>query len=205
MCASCPFVIQSEDMVRALVVLIFVAGIGAGIAYVIAGRGAPPRITIAKPDRAVGQAGTLEVSTEAPNAQFTVTQHHARAERPFAAPVLAGQSDTGDRFSARPQPASGLTSTGQAERAGASVGRGAHRRHRRPAIILETPPADELDDERRSSPARATAHCRVVDASLCEPRRIGNGRVPGDSGRRRVGGARRQYRVTRDSPPRAQE
>jgi murein DD-endopeptidase MepM/ murein hydrolase activator NlpD len=59
-------------MVRALVVLILVAGIGAGAAYAVAGRGEPPRITITKPDRALGQAGTLEVSAEAPNAELTL-------------------------------------------------------------------------------------------------------------------------------------
>jgi murein DD-endopeptidase MepM/ murein hydrolase activator NlpD len=59
-------------MFRALVVLILVAGIAAGIAYVVAGRGAPPGITITKPDRAVGQVATLEITAEAPNALFTV-------------------------------------------------------------------------------------------------------------------------------------
>jgi len=58
-------------MVRALVVLIFAAGIACGVAYVIAGRGAPPRITIAKPEGAVGQTGTLEITAEAPGARFT--------------------------------------------------------------------------------------------------------------------------------------
>jgi murein DD-endopeptidase MepM/ murein hydrolase activator NlpD len=58
-------------MARALLVLILLAGLAAGIAYVIAGRGAPPQITITKPDRAVGQVATLEVTAEAPNALFT--------------------------------------------------------------------------------------------------------------------------------------
>ncbi len=58
-------------MLRALLVLIVVAGLAAGIAYVIAGRGAPPRIAIIKPDRAVGQAATLELTAESPNALFT--------------------------------------------------------------------------------------------------------------------------------------
>jgi murein DD-endopeptidase MepM/ murein hydrolase activator NlpD len=39
--------------------------------YVLAGRGAPPRITIEKPDRFVGQAGSLELTADAPNARFT--------------------------------------------------------------------------------------------------------------------------------------
>jgi murein DD-endopeptidase MepM/ murein hydrolase activator NlpD len=58
-------------MVRALVVLIFLAGLAAGIAYVIAGRGAPPQIAITKPDRAIGQVAQLEITAEAPNALFT--------------------------------------------------------------------------------------------------------------------------------------
>jgi murein DD-endopeptidase MepM/ murein hydrolase activator NlpD len=39
--------------------------------FVAAGRSAAPRITIDKPDRVVGQAGTLEVTTEAPVAKLT--------------------------------------------------------------------------------------------------------------------------------------
>jgi murein DD-endopeptidase MepM/ murein hydrolase activator NlpD len=40
-------------------------------AYVVAGRGAPPQLTIDKPDRFVGQAGTLDVTAGAPNGQLT--------------------------------------------------------------------------------------------------------------------------------------
>jgi murein DD-endopeptidase MepM/ murein hydrolase activator NlpD len=39
--------------------------------YVAAGRSAPPHLTIAKPDRFVGQASSLDVTAEAPNAQLT--------------------------------------------------------------------------------------------------------------------------------------
>ncbi len=42
-----------------------------GILYVAAGRSAPPHITIAKPDRLVGQTGTLDVTTDAPVAKLT--------------------------------------------------------------------------------------------------------------------------------------
>jgi murein DD-endopeptidase MepM/ murein hydrolase activator NlpD len=41
------------------------------ILYVAAGRSAPPHITIAKPDKLVGQAGTLDVTTDAPVAKLT--------------------------------------------------------------------------------------------------------------------------------------
>src|ERR1700726_729712 len=39
--------------------------------YVAAGRSAPPRLTIAKPDRFVGQASSLDVTAEAPDARLT--------------------------------------------------------------------------------------------------------------------------------------
>jgi murein DD-endopeptidase MepM/ murein hydrolase activator NlpD len=42
-----------------------------GVLYVAAGRSAPPHITIAKPDRLVGQTGTLDVTTDAPVAKLT--------------------------------------------------------------------------------------------------------------------------------------
>ena len=60
-----------RSVVRFFLVLIVLAAVGLGIAYVAAGRGAPPRITIDKPDRVVGQTGTLEVTAEAPKARFT--------------------------------------------------------------------------------------------------------------------------------------
>jgi murein DD-endopeptidase MepM/ murein hydrolase activator NlpD len=56
---------------RWLLGLIAVALLALGVAYVIAGRGAPPHIAIAKPDRFVGQAATLEVDADAPKGRFT--------------------------------------------------------------------------------------------------------------------------------------
>src|SRR5262245_59449326 len=53
------------------IVLVLVAA-AAGGAYVVAGRGAPPVIAIDKPERLVGQTGTLEVTVEAPNAQLSL-------------------------------------------------------------------------------------------------------------------------------------
>jgi hypothetical protein len=58
-------------MLRWLLGLIVVALLALGVAYVVAGRGAPPRITIDKPERVVGQAGTLEVNAEAPANRLT--------------------------------------------------------------------------------------------------------------------------------------
>ena len=58
-------------MFRWLVGLLLIAALAAGVTYVVAGRGAPPRLTINKPDRPIGQAGSLDVTAEAPNAKFT--------------------------------------------------------------------------------------------------------------------------------------
>jgi murein DD-endopeptidase MepM/ murein hydrolase activator NlpD len=57
-------------MFRWLLALLLLLALAFGGAYYIAGRGAPPRITIDKPDRVVGQVSTLEVTTTAPNAQL---------------------------------------------------------------------------------------------------------------------------------------
>src|SRR5438105_14649405 len=50
-------------------VLLILAALGA--AFLIAGRGTPPVLRIDKPERIVGQAGTLEVVAEAPRARLT--------------------------------------------------------------------------------------------------------------------------------------
>jgi murein DD-endopeptidase MepM/ murein hydrolase activator NlpD len=50
----------------AIVVFVF------GAVYYIAGKGAPPRVTIEKPDRLVGQNGSLEVTAEAPDGRLMV-------------------------------------------------------------------------------------------------------------------------------------
>jgi len=58
-------------MFRWLAGLVLVALVAAGGAYWIAGRGAPPAITIERPERVVGQAGTLDVVIEAPRGRLT--------------------------------------------------------------------------------------------------------------------------------------
>jgi murein DD-endopeptidase MepM/ murein hydrolase activator NlpD len=58
-------------MLRWLAWLVVVALVVAGGAYWIAGRGAPPLITIERPERVVGQAGTLDVVIEAPRGRLT--------------------------------------------------------------------------------------------------------------------------------------
>src|SRR2546423_150676 len=59
------------SMLRWLVGLIVVVAFAAGITYAVAGRGAPPHLTINKPDRVIGQSGALDVTVEAPDARFT--------------------------------------------------------------------------------------------------------------------------------------
>lgn len=56
---------------RFVLIVIVVGAAGFGVAYVLAGRGTPPQLTISSPQRVVGQAGTLDVTAEAPNARFT--------------------------------------------------------------------------------------------------------------------------------------
>jgi murein DD-endopeptidase MepM/ murein hydrolase activator NlpD len=58
-------------MFRWLLALLVLAALALCGVYIVAGRGAPPRLTIDKPDRVVGQAGTLEVTADAPNARLT--------------------------------------------------------------------------------------------------------------------------------------
>jgi murein DD-endopeptidase MepM/ murein hydrolase activator NlpD len=57
-------------MFRWLLALLAVIALAAAGTYVVAGRGAPPRVTIEKPDRFVGQSGTLDVTAAAPNAEL---------------------------------------------------------------------------------------------------------------------------------------
>jgi len=58
-------------MFRWLLALLVVIALAAAGTYVVAGRGAPPQVTIEKPDRFVGQSGALDVTAAAPNARLT--------------------------------------------------------------------------------------------------------------------------------------
>jgi murein DD-endopeptidase MepM/ murein hydrolase activator NlpD len=59
---------ESMRWAAGLVALLLV---GFAFVYVAAGRSIPPAITILKPDRAVGQVASLDVTAEAPDARFT--------------------------------------------------------------------------------------------------------------------------------------
>ena len=58
-------------MMRALATLLLIVLLAFGGTYIVAGRGAPPRLTIDKPERFVGQTGGLDLAATAPNAKFT--------------------------------------------------------------------------------------------------------------------------------------
>ena len=58
-------------MLRWLTRLLLVSLLAAGAAFWFAGRGAPPTITIERPERVVGQTGSLDVVVEAPGGRFT--------------------------------------------------------------------------------------------------------------------------------------
>src|SRR5205823_8268123 len=60
-----------RSMLRWLATLVLIVLVAAGAAYLIAGRGEPPRLTIDKPEKFVGQQSALEVTAEAPGARFT--------------------------------------------------------------------------------------------------------------------------------------
>ena len=105
---------------RWLLGLIVVALLALGVAYVIGGRGAPPQIAIAKPDRFVGQTGTLDITAGVPNGRFTAItvsleqngtriplvdlQASARGEIPAGAPaqVTVQQADANHVRISRP-------------------------------------------------------------------------------------------------------
>jgi murein DD-endopeptidase MepM/ murein hydrolase activator NlpD len=58
-------------MLRWLATLVLLVLLAAGAAYLLAGRGEPPHLTIEKPEKFVGQRSTLDVTAEAPGARFT--------------------------------------------------------------------------------------------------------------------------------------
>src|SRR5213592_3511169 len=60
-----------ESMFRWLLALLLLLALAGAGAYVAAGRGAPPEVTINQPGRFVGQIGSLDVTAAAPNAQLT--------------------------------------------------------------------------------------------------------------------------------------
>ncbi len=81
-------------MLRWLTILLLIAGVGAGITYVVAGRGAPPEIAIAQPGEVLGRSGTLEVVARAPGGRFT--QLDIRLEQNgTSTPLYSQGSDSG--------------------------------------------------------------------------------------------------------------
>jgi murein DD-endopeptidase MepM/ murein hydrolase activator NlpD len=60
-----------ESMFRWLLALVVVLGLAGFGVYSMAARGTPPVIAITKPDKVVGQNGSVDVTADAPNARFT--------------------------------------------------------------------------------------------------------------------------------------
>jgi len=85
-----------ESMIRWLLALLVLLALACTGAYVVAGRGAPPHLTIDKPDRFVGQAGSVDVTADTPNAQLTTLtitlEQHGRRIPLF---TLDGTQETG--------------------------------------------------------------------------------------------------------------
>ena len=61
-------------LIRAFFVLVLLALLGAGGAYLVAGRMAGPTIEIAKPDKYVGASTPVEVSVTAPGGTVSALQ-----------------------------------------------------------------------------------------------------------------------------------
>ena len=61
-------------MRRILLAILVLTLAAAGLTYLVAGRGAPPAITIDQPERLIGQAGTLEVTVSAPDSRLSSFQ-----------------------------------------------------------------------------------------------------------------------------------
>ena len=68
-------------MLRWLISVVVIAMLLLIGAYNLAGRGAPPLLTIDKPSSVIGQTGTLEVTAEAPNARLQGEESDPRTLR----------------------------------------------------------------------------------------------------------------------------
>ena len=104
-------------MFRWLAGLVLVGLVVAGGAYWIAGRGAPPAITIERPERVVGQAGTLDVVIEAPRGRLT-SLTIALEQNGRATPLFSlGAQQSADADAGRRRPCAGIAASRQAKRA----------------------------------------------------------------------------------------
>ena len=186
-------------MMRALAGLIVLLLIAAGAVYVVARREAVPIVRIEQPDKAIGQAGTLVVTADAPKAKFkaltVAVEQNGKSTPLFSldSPELAKAAATSPRGAGSDHHHAAHR---QAERPGASIGNGAHCRLGDASVVPEPAHAGGDRLERRSSQARAAGDRRALDPSLREPRRVRDGRVPRDAGRCVLGRAGRGCRVS---------
>ena len=122
----------------------------------------------------VGQAGTLEVTAEAPNAEFTTLtialEQNGKSVPLFALDAAPAPPARPPRTRASPRSTLqiDLAAARQAERPRAAVRRRAHRRHRDAAVVPEPAHADEHGGEGLPGAPRAAAHrrrCRRITTS----------------------------------------
>ena len=178
----------------------------------VAGRGAPPRLTINKPDRPVGQAATLDVTAEAPNTKFTTltialeqngktrAALHARrsAAPPARPPARMRPSRRSIAIRLRISRPLGKQSVPELQSGAARIVVTATR----PSFLNLRPLTSTAskDFQVRLEPPRiavVSTHHHVNHGG------VRDGRLPRDTGGRRVGRARRRRRVSGLSARRA--
>src|SRR4029453_11438358 len=149
-------------MLRPILAIVIAIGLITGAIYVAAGRGSPPRITIGKPDRVVGQTGALEVTAEAPNGRLTaLTDSLEQDGRTTPLFALAGNTSPGlpqldrdhvrlIRHIATPAPPSPPPPNRQTNPAG-TPGRGRSDCRQRHAAVVPQPASALLDRDERLS------------------------------------------------------
>ena len=153
------------------------------------------------PDRVVGQTGHLEVTAAAPSARFTALtitlEQNGRSVPLFT--LLGAASRHRSRRSIRnrlriSRPI-GKQSVPELQPGAARI------------VVTATRPSflnlrtlSSSADERRSGAARAAARRGRVDAPLRQPRRLRDGRLPGDAARRRSRASASATSSTRASP-----
>ena len=134
-------------MMRALVGLIVLLLIAAGAVYTVARRETVPIVRIEQPDKAIGQAGTLVVTAEAPKAQFkalTVTVEQNGKSIPLFSLDSPDQAKAAATSQAAPNRITVTRPIGEAERPRTPLGNRAHRRLGDAAVVPE--PAHALGE-----------------------------------------------------------
>ena len=184
-------------MGRFLAGMLLIGLVVLGGLYVAAGRAAPPVLTIDKPERLIGQAGTVEVTAGVPRDRLTALtvtlEQNGRSTHCSVSTASPASSVTQvDPDHLRVTRPLGKQSVPDLQAGGARIVVTATRKS-----FLELADAVEHDRQGLSGPPRAAAHRRGLDAPLRQSRRIGNGRLPRHPADVAIGRARRRRRVSR--------